>query len=69
MLVRDHNSEATAEGHVVVTQLCGFVCVWWKEKHEVVGESSKTNQRKLETKVAGGHDDQKNSNDSSLQIR
>ncbi|KAH8963182.1 hypothetical protein BDL97_05G139400 [Sphagnum fallax] len=39
------------------------------EKHEVVGKSSKTNQRKLETKVAGGHDDQKNSNDSSLQIR
>jgi len=38
------------------------------EKHEVVGKSSKTKQRKLETKVAGGHDDHKNSNDSSLQI-
>jgi hypothetical protein len=34
----------------------------------VVGKSSKTKQRKLETQVTGGHDDHKNSNDSSLQI-
>ncbi len=28
MLVRDRNFEAAAEGHVVVSQLCVFVCVW-----------------------------------------
>jgi hypothetical protein len=34
----------------------------------VVGKSSKTKLRKLETQVTGGHDDHKDSNDSSLQI-